>query len=280
MPPDDSQRRVFEFLRDRLRDQQAFSKEELRAVTNWSANAFRTYWSKQFQHFMVEARNGRYRVAESFRPYITWVQFRSHVTQMRRPPGVAAYERHEYELVRIFEFYLPLTHEHALKNTLDGLFFKDIIVPKLRAIGVEDLSARIGKGEKESEEVYFDRLCEFLGKKFGGYSVYHVDGRFRMQPLSDRVQAAHLEINGSPYLMDETTAVSRFILPCDSHDEAELVWFFFQRLFIDSILQRVNGEVEIWMVEMGMFQRVWVWRVPSGASEDIEEEQQDGDLPI
>ena len=93
-----------------------------------------------------------------------------------------------------------------------------------------------------------------------GYSVYHVDGRFRMEALTTELNAAHIQIDGRPYLMDETTAVARFILPCDNEAEAQLVWFFFERLFVDSILQLVNAEAEVWMVETGMLQRVCVWR--------------------
>lgn len=278
MPTDASQRAVFDFLKQRLLDQHSFTKEQLRGLTNWTVNAFRTYWSKQFQHFMVPAPGDQFRVAESFRPYITWEKFRQHVTQMRRH-GMAAYERIEHELVRIFEFYMPLTHEHALKDTLDALFYSDIIKPKLRAIDADALNGQIPRRVGEPEDAHFNRICEFLDDKFGGYSVYHVDGRFRLEDLTTQMQAAHIQIDGRPYLMDETTAVARFILPCDSKEEAEMVWFFFEQLFVNSILQRVNGEAEIWMVETGMFQRVWVWRVPDDDEQNGEEEADDPETP-
>ena len=146
-----AEKAVLEFLKNRLLDQQPFSRSELKAQTNWSEAAFKTYWSKQFKRFMVELPDGRYRVAESFLPYITWPKFREHVTQMRNA-GVTAYRRHEYSLMRVFEFYMPLTHEHALKATLDALFYTDIIKPKLRAIGVGELGTQIPRNAGEADD--------------------------------------------------------------------------------------------------------------------------------
>ena len=61
------------------------------------------------------------------------------------------------------------------------------------------------------------------------------------------------------YLIDETTAIVRFIFPCDEDEEA--VRWFFNTLFVESIIQVVNGEAEIWMVESGMQNRLHIWRV-------------------
>lgn len=82
-----------------------------------------------------------------------------------------------------------------------------------------------------------------------------------MAPLSTQERAAKLEKNGRPYLADETTAVTRFIFPCKTDEEVNLVRFFFEALFIASIIQLVNAEAEIWMVESGVRDRVFVWRV-------------------
>jgi len=41
-----------------------------------------------------------------------------------------------------------------------------------------------------------------------------VNGRFRIQDLVSRVEAANSEAGGKPYLIDETTAIVRFIFPC------------------------------------------------------------------
>lgn len=66
--------------------------------------------------------------------------------------------------------------------------------------------------------------------------------------------------------MDETTAVTRFIFPCEDKAEAAIVSYFFHELFVKGIIQVVNGEDEIWMVESGMENRLHIWRVSESAA--------------
>jgi hypothetical protein len=87
-----------------------------------------------------------------------------------------------------------------------------------------------------------------------------VAGRFRGEEVCTRSEAAELE-NTRRYLIDETTAVTRFIFPCDDADEAERVRWFFNLLFVQSITEIVNGEDEIWMVESGMQNRLHIWKI-------------------
>ena len=98
-------------------------------------------------------------------------------------------------------------------------------------------------------------------------------------------EAAQIEEDGDRYLIDETTAIVRFIFPCgepvkrqpgtagnfedpepDPKDksgleEAKKIRWFFNALFVQSIIQVVNGEAEIWMVESGLRNRLHIWRV-------------------
>jgi hypothetical protein len=53
MPTDENQRKVFDFLLERFRTQEPFGKEQLRDVTSWNEASFKTYWSKQFESFLV-----------------------------------------------------------------------------------------------------------------------------------------------------------------------------------------------------------------------------------
>ena len=87
-------------------------------------------------------------------------------------------------------------------------------------------------------------------------------GRFRGEDLCTRAEAAALEKTGR-HLIDETTAVTRFIFPCDEPGEMKQVRWFFDRLFIQSIIEVVNGEDEIWMVESGMENRLHIWKIDS-----------------
>jgi hypothetical protein len=103
-------------------------------------------------------------------------------------------------------------------------------------------------------------------------------------------QAATVEESGDRYLIDETTAIVRFIFLCgkphrispapaqdfdipervsDDHAgvaEADQIRWFFNALFVQSIIQVVNGEAEIWMVESGMRNRLHIWRVEADSN--------------
>ena len=102
-----------------------------------------------------------------------------------------------------------------------------------------------------TDDAYFGSILDFIKDRFVGYSISHVDGRFRSDTLLTQDQAAALQKRGERYLVDETTAVTRFIFPYQDAGELAKIKFLFQTLFIRSIIQLVNGEEQIWMVESG-----------------------------
>jgi len=256
MGGEENQKRVFEFLTDHLDSQEPFTTAELEGVTTWQGKTFDTYWSKQFEQFVVLAGNNKYRVSESFRPFTHWDKFRQHVTQVRRV--ASDYRNLTYENVLTFEFFMPLSNEAHLRTTLDALFYKDTILGRLKAQDEQQLSKHFPKHPSEAEETYLNRLCDWIGSRFVGYSISHVNGRFRAECLSTRQEAAS---SRTRYLVDETTAVTRFIFPCQNEAEAAQIRWFFEILFVNSIIQLVNGEDEIWMVESGSRNRVYIWRI-------------------
>ncbi len=179
---------------------------------------------------------------------------------------------------------MPLTNEAHLRTTLDSLFYKDTILARLQALDRSKLVSHFRKKRSESEESYFARLCKWLAARFLGYSISTVAGRFRAQRLLTMRGAAEAEANGDRYLIDETTAIVRFIFPCgmpaqrelrslqDFEDlsppddgsgpnEAKQIRWFFNALFVQSIIQVVNGEAEIWLIESGMRDRLHIWKV-------------------
>jgi hypothetical protein len=155
---------------------------------------------------------------------MTWKTFQRHVSQNRLVAG--DYVKHEFEYPVIFEFFMPLTNETALRTTLDALFFRENIEAKLRAIGVEELEEHLPRTEGEGKGAYLERVGGWVGDHFGGYSIYHVDGRFRAWKLATREEVVEREKDGYRYLVDETTAVTRFIFPCGEVEEAEQVRYF------------------------------------------------------
>jgi hypothetical protein len=132
----------------------------------------------------------------------------------------------------------------------------------LRAVGFDELRRGFSPQPDEPDETLFRRVLAFVDQNFGGYSIYHVNGRFRAGPPRGRLrtttEATERQGRGRRYLVDETTAVARFIFPCDPRD-ATLIEFLFARLFIRSITRLVAGEDVIWMVESGLNDRVHVW---------------------
>jgi hypothetical protein len=284
----ENQHKVFEFFVERFKSQKTFTKKEVEAVTNWQGKSFSTYWSKQFKQFVVPAGGNVFRVSEAFRPFARWETFQQHVTQVRRVSS--DYTLLVHDSVLVFEFFMPLTNETHLRNALDALFYKDTILARLRAIDLNKLHNQFPAEDGEAAEGYFERLCEWIAKRFQGYSITTVSGRFRALDLMRMTQAATVEENGDRYLIDETTAIVRFIFPCGqpqrispapaqdfgipepvSDDqtgvaEANQIRWFFNALFVRSIIQVVNGEAEIWMVESGMRNRLHIWRVEADSN--------------
>jgi hypothetical protein len=109
---------------------------------------------------------------------------------------------------------MPLTNETHLRTALDALFYKDTILARLRAIDWARVAAIFPFSAGETKSAYFDRLCEWLAKRFQGYSITTVSGRFRAADLMTITAAAGIEEKGDRYLIDETTAIVRFIFPC------------------------------------------------------------------
>lgn len=292
MASDENQRLVFDYLLARFRDQVPFKKAELQIVTSWTESSFDTYWSKQLKRFLVRAPSGKLRVGETFRLYTTWERFQKYVTQTRG--GSSDYTSLIYDNIIVFEFFMPLTNEEHLRTSLDALFYKDTVLRRLRSIDEEKLTVHFPRALDVTEDAHLDRVATWIGDHFGGYSISHVSGRFRAGDIVTRAAAAEIQQDGARYLIDETTAIVRFIFPCGSPArreaplsadafaeavlhaeglldtyaiaEATKIRWAFGVLFVQSIVQVVNGEAEIWMVESGMRNRLHIWRVETAES--------------
>ncbi len=293
MPDDLSQRKLFKFLKDHFVSGEPFTKDDVSRVTGWNASTLRTYWSKQINPLIAEETHGTFTVSESFRKYGEWKRFqRSVVSQVRRPSG--NYVSCANDSVIIFEFFMPLANEEHLRASLDSVFYEESIVSRLKRIRIEELKDHfLANSNEESDQSYFKRLTAWISDTFGGYSIFHVNGRFKIGDLKTYQEAGAAQLGGERYLVDETTAVVRFIFPCGqetsmeppltetqlgslisapeavrSEEEATKIRWFFGVLFVRSILQAVSGEDEIWMVESGMRSRLHRWRAAADGQEE------------
>jgi hypothetical protein len=233
--------------------------------------------SKHFRDLLVKVTDDKLRVSLAFRQYAAWRKFRDNVVTQNRIL-TRKYERSSYENVVMFEFFMPLRNEESLRAALDGLFYKDSIKFRLKTINVSDLKKRFAQHMIEIDEDYLERICAWIADRFVGYSINHVSGRFRVGDLRTRVEVLEQEARSPDrYLLDETTASVRFIFPCKSgpetltneitggykealREEASLIRWFFNELFVQSILEVVNGEDEIWLLESGIQNQLHIYK--------------------
>ncbi len=272
------QHKAFEFLSERYISQEPFTREQFKTATGFSDESFRTYLSKQFKYLLVNVDRDLYRVSLAFRQFSTWPKFRDNVvTQIRLL--TRQYKTACYENVVMFEFYMPLRNEEYLHVALDSLFYKDSIKFRLKIIKEVELQKWFPKNTGEGNEDYYERICDWIGEKFVGYSINHVSGRFRIGKLKSKTEVfEQTGKNPDRYLVNETTAVVRFIFPCKALPfklsgsstsnvkdpvrlEADCIRWFFNQLFVQSILEVVNGEDEIWLLESGMQNQLHIFRV-------------------
>lgn len=281
------QEKAFKFLLEKFNNQELFTLEQFANSAGWdvSSSTFKTYFSKQFEGLLIKSGNLS-GVSQLFLKYNEWRKFRDSVVTQKRILR-RDYSPSTYKNVIMFEFFMPLTNEGSLRMALDALFYKDSINFRLKAVPQTNLLAVFPKVEAvEEEEAYFKRIFDWLSETFVGYSIGHVAGRFRASDLKTRkeVYEAAAASNAQQYLVDETTAIVRFIIPCGGdiknhflseskpaqlpldqasklEAEATMIRWFFNTLFVTSILELVNGEDQIWLLESGMHNQLHVWRV-------------------
>lgn len=279
--------RAFIFLQNHSRSPEAFSKEDFKEFANYpNPDNFDTYYSKKFRHFLEEAPNevNEYLVSGVFKKYSKWKKFKAYYSQSSKIK--VNYVEEYYKNLMIFEFFMPLTNENDLRSSLDELFYKDTVKLALNRILKSELIKAFPKEEEEPEEQYIDRICNWISMRFGGYSIGTVRGRFKTDDLKTFSEEAILKASGIDYLIDETTAIVRFIfyvgIPCrnlilfnieqfndsleegyneeDLHREANQIRYIFKNLFVRNLIELINGEDEIWMLESGIRNRLYIWK--------------------
>ena len=277
MADDTTQKAAFKFLREHLHSQEAFTRDQFIEVTGWEKpGTLDTYLRKHYKGLIEKVDVTHFRVTDSFWKFITWRKFKAHVTQVRR--AVTNYEP-KVSKVLIYDFLMPLTNEEHLRMTLDSLFYKDRVKARLKTVGVTALADNFHRDAGLSDDQYLEQVLDFMKQWFAGYSITHVDGRYRSDTLLTQAAASAMEKQGQRYLIDETTAVTRFIFPYRSDAELKAVKYLFQILFIRSIIQLVNGEEQIWMVESGSAgSQLHIWERQEGdedtvAGDEVDEEE-------
>ena len=279
------QEQTHAFLLKHFERGSVFTKEELHTASGWAKmGTFNTHWSKQFEPLLVDSGSGKYRVGEAFRKLADQKAWFKYVSQNRNASNYTSYT---HDAVVVFEFFMPLTNEADLRGSLDSLFYQDSIDRRLKFADKAKLQAVFPRNPNEANRAYLVRLRNWVSSKFGGYSINHVSGRFLAAELTTRKDSA--DNQWSRYLVDETTAVVKFIFPCGEpkqarfgdfskyledlldetpanvHVEANKIRYFFHLLFVQSIVEAVNGEDQIWLLESGLRSNLHIWRLSDEA---------------
>jgi hypothetical protein len=108
----------------------------------------------------------------------------------------------------------------------------------------------------------------------------HVQGRYKAADLMTRKEAAEYFAQDQLYLIDETTASVRFIVPCENgssnfdddfdsinqvaeisdteleREVSEIRTLFFQ-FFVEAVVATIHGEEEIWLLETGHVRKLY-----------------------
>jgi hypothetical protein len=291
------QREAYDFLREHALSSATFTTQDLATHATWSLNATKTYLSKQFNDFIETDSSGAHRVSREFRR-VGWDEFRELVTQVRR--SLVRYLRATYQAVVVYDFLMPLTREDKLRKALNDLFYRESLESRIREVGLDALALAIPRNANADDLAYIDTIVNFVDKRIGGFSVSHVSGRFRTGPIVSRPVAGQFA-HDHPYLVDETTAVVRFIIPClcskTTHDgyfdftdpdkdrsaairaEVQQIRTMFFELFVEALVPTIRGEQLIWMVETTPAgQRLYeLTRKSKGAARGPEDREQDDD---
>ncbi len=277
-----AEKRAFVFLSRRLKSRKTFTIKQLAAACDWEEATPRTYLRKHWHGLVEKTGVGLYVVKNEF-ARLSLDAFLRQGTQVKQV--FSAYERRKHEYLVIYEFLLPLTQEERLRQTLDELFFRDTMEHRLKEIGIDVVGRLMNRTKREGDKALVRRTLKFAADKIGGYSISHVSGRFRAAPLMSRAKAMRSFVQGSPYLVDETTAIVRFIIPCtqgrkaypntpdglasaldanepkskDLDREVRQIRWLFHHLFVEAVTRSVP-EQEVWLLEQSPFgQRLYVW---------------------
>lgn len=279
MKKDEMIRASFDFLREKANKGEGITATELAERTGWTQLNARTNISKRIRPFLEEDRkhSGHFKVKAN----ILDIDYTNYASLFKQADVlVRNYDERHHPDVVVYELFMPLTCEDKLKRALDKLFYKDSILQKLRALETKQIRNIFPPKPNETDNEYYGRVCSLAGNRFGGYSISHVNGRFRDFNLGllTKTEAAETEdAKDKDYLMDETTANVRFIFPIDAteelveyqedglplqmqmefpdmresvNDEHKQIQWLFRNLFMTTILNTI-GQEQIWVLESG-----------------------------
>lgn len=275
MKNDNKLQKAFDFLVQHGKSGRPFKLEELIKTSGWTQGTAEIYLSKKFSD-LVEKKSGVYHVT----PEILRVRYEDFKDLYRQKQRLFTdYVRKTSQKVLVYEFFMPLSREDRLREALDNLFYKDTIQQRIKEIGVEKIRTGLNLPKTTSDDKVAEFVIDFMDNTIGGYSLHLVNGRFRAGSLTTRKEVVSRPFSQGPYLVDEITAVVRFILPVSESQEpvsqmnlfepakdtvssdelAEQMRWLFLNFFAEAVTRVVKKEDEIWLLESGMRSSLYRW---------------------
>ena len=267
--------RTFDFLIQHAKDKTPFTLEQLSTEAGWSISETQENIADRLCD-LIKLDGERYSVnLEILR--VRFDDFKELLFQKKRL--FTDYVLEVSPSILIYEFFMPLSREDRLREALDNLFYRDTIEQRIQEIGISQIRAGLNLSSEDSEEKINQLVVDFMEGTLGGYSIYMVNGRYRADALASREEVVGRPFADGPYIIDETTAIVRFILPVETDTEnfeygkilepaskvkdtekrAEVMRWLFLNFFAETLIRVVQKEDEIWLVESGMRSAFYRW---------------------
>jgi len=266
---------AFDYLLKQAQGRKTFSTEELSAESGWSIAETKEHLTNRLSDLVYEEGD-----IYSAKPEILRVRlddFKELLHQKKRL--FTDYALEVSPSILIYEFFMPLSREDRLREALDNLFYKDTIEQRIQEIGFFRIRDGLKLPSDYSEEKIRQLVFDFMEGTIGGYSVYLVNGRYRADELASREDVGNRSPAYGPYIVDETTAIVRFILPVktdagkfeygkilepasiatDTKKRADQLRWLFLNFFAEALIRVVQKEDEIWLLESGMRSAFYRW---------------------
>lgn len=268
-------KRAFDFLIEHAQERKPFSVEQFSTETEWSIPETRERIINRLSDLIYQEGERFFAKPEILRVRLD--DFKELLDQKKRL--FSDYVLEVSSSILIYEFFMPLSREDRLREALDNLFYRDTIEQRIQEIGISRIRAGLKLSPDYSEDKIRGMVFDFIESTIGGYSIYLVNGRYRADVLATREEAVSRPFASGPYIVEETTAIVRFILPVETdagkfehgkilepasavsgtQKRAELLSWLFLNFFAEALIRVVQKEDEIWLLESGMRSAFYRW---------------------
>ena len=266
---------TFNFLIEHAQEKTSFSAQALSSKTGWNITETEDNIINRLSD-IIEEKNGQY-IAKPEILRVRLNDFKELLHQKKRL--FTDYILEVSPSILIYEFFMPLSREDRLREALDNLFYRDAIEQRIQEIGFDQIRAGLNLSEGDTDEKIQQLVFDFMESTIGGYSIYLVNGRYRADLLASRAEVVNRPFAYGSYIVDETTAIVRFILPVETDagkfahgnilepaadslhasKRAELIRWLFLNFFAEALIRVVQNEDEIWLLESGMRSAFYRW---------------------